>query len=328
MKNLSLMPLFCKPKILVFFVSFKCNLHCAMCYAWVKQKQIKELNLDEIKTILDDKVLKDNLEIINITGGEPTLRQDLSEIVKIMLQSCLRLKRIDISTNGVNTPEVIDQVERILVVLLPTNVKLSVSISLDGVGAVHEKVRNASDIFSSVEKTIAGLKELMLLYPFFNLGLNMTISKLNYNALEETRKYANDKGIGINFTLAALSNIGVESYKARIKFGLNKDEKKIVVSFVERLANLGELNKRYSHFLITWLLTGKRQGGCAFRKNKSLLLEPSGDAYLCGNFKDFRIGNLLKAPLNPSLIFNRIKFAKAHKIKCETCNSNCYTDSL
>jgi MoaA/NifB/PqqE/SkfB family radical SAM enzyme len=298
-----------------------------MCFAWIKQKQIRELTLHEIRTIFNDGVLKNNLEVINITGGEPTLRRDLAEIVKIILQSCLRLKRLDISTNGVNTAQVIDQIERVLALLLPTNVRLTVSISLDGVGEVHEQVRQTPGIFNKVEQTIDSLKELMTLYPFFCLGLNMTISRLNYNAIEETRKYAIDKGIGINFTLSAISDIGVESIRVREKFELNKDEKKTVASFMQKLASLGELDQHYAYFLIAWLLTGKRQGECAFRKGKSLLLEPNGDIYLCGNFKDFRIGNLLQEPLKQSLIFDRNNLTKKYKIKCETCNSNCYIDS-
>lgn len=298
-----------------------------MCSCWIKQKQVREPNPNEIKKIFNDKTLQNNLEIINITGGEPTLRQDLTEIVKIILQNCSRLKRIDISSNGINTLQVIDQVERILALLLPTNVQLSVSVSLDGVGEVHEKVRETPVIFSSVEKTIVGLKELLRLYPFFNLGLNMTVSKLNYNAMEETRKYAIDKGIGINFTLAAISDIGVESFKVREKFQLNKDEKKTVASSIEKLANLGELDERYSRFLITWLLTGKRQGECAFRKGKSLLLEPNGDIYLCGNFKDFRIGNIFIESLE-RMRKRTSSISKNFSDKCLNCVSNCYIDGV
>jgi len=295
-----------------------------MCYAWVKQKLIKEPTLDEIKTIFNDRVFKNNLKVINITGGEPTLRHDLPEIIKIILQSCVNLKCIDISTNGVNTQQVIDQIECILALLLPTNVKLTVSISLDGIYDTHERVRQTQGIFRGIDQTIDRLKELMELYPFFNLGLNMTISKLNYNAIEEVQGYAIRKKLGVSFTLSAISDIGVESVRMRDKFEMTQEEKnKVALSFKD-LLRAGILDSEYARFLFTWLETGKRDSDCAFRRGKALLLEPSGDIYSCGNYKDFRIGNLLQVPLKESAFFNRNNLAKEYKIKCETCNSNCY----
>jgi len=325
LNKLFLKQFFCKPRILVFFISFNCNLHCAMCFSWIKQKQIKEPTLDEIRTIFNDRMLKNNLEVINITGGEPTLRQDLPEIVKIILQNCSRLKRIDISTNGVNTSQVIDQVERVLAVLLPTNVQLSVSVSLDGVGEVHEKVRETPGIFSNVEKTILGLKELMSLYPFFNLGLNMTVSKLNYKAMDATREFAKNKGLGINFTLAAISDIGVESIRARERFEMNQEEKDQVMLSLKDLLLIGALDSDYARFLFTWLKTGKRNGICAFRQGKAFLLEPDSHIYSCGNFKEFMLGNIMEQPFR-TLRNQLSSFRKAYPKRCLTCNSNCYLD--
>ena len=316
-----------RPKILVFFTSYNCNLRCAMCSAWVKQKLIKEPTLDEVRAIFNDDLLRNNLEVINITGGEPTLRADLAEIVKIILQKCSRLKRIDISTNGVNTPQVIDQVERILALLLPIDVRLTASISLDGVGAMHEQVRQTAGIFNKVEQTIEGLKELKGLYHFFDVGLNMTISKLNYKSIEEVKRYAQRIGVGVNFTLSAISEIGVESIKLRDKFEMNQGQKDAVASFFKELPVPGELSQQYLDFLNAWLLNGKRQGNCAFRQGKSLLLEPNGEIYLCGNFKEFGIGNLLQASLKQLSKFNRDKLAKQYKIKCAGCNSNCYIEN-
>lgn len=323
MNSLFLSRFFCRPKILVFFVSFNCNLRCAMCSAWVKKKQINDPTLAQIGVAFNDKVLKGSIEVVNITGGEPTLRKDLPEIVKIILKNCLRLKRLDISTNGVDTAQVLDQIERVLALLLPTESKLGVSISLDGIGNIHEQVRNVEGIFGRIEQTIYGLKELMPLYPGFTLGLNMTISKLNCGAMGEVKSYAKSKGLGVSFTISALSDIGVESIRVRDRFEMNQEEKSNVVPFIEKLAGQNEIDKRYADFLKEWLMTGRRRGSCAFRQGKSLLLEPSGDVYLCGNFKDFRIGNIFLEPFVK--MRKRIGgFSKRFPEKCFKCVSNCY----
>jgi MoaA/NifB/PqqE/SkfB family radical SAM enzyme len=294
-----------------------------MCYIWAKQKQTKELSIDEIKYIFNDRLINNNLEIVNITGGEPTLRDDLVEIIRVILKKCTHLKRIDISTNGVNTKQIVDQFERILAILLPENVKLTASISLDGIGETYERVRGMSDIFVNVEKTIKELKELMSLYPFFSMGINMTISKLNYDAIEEVRKYVTEQGLGINFTLAAISEIGVESARVRERFEMDQEEKNKVALSLEDLSGRGAIDQRYAQFILTWLRTGKRKGGCAFKQGKAFLLEPNGEAYLCGNFREFKIGNILAEPLE-KIWRNSSNILKHVLGRCSTCVSNCY----
>ncbi len=296
-----------------------------MCYIWAKQDWFKEFSLTEIQNLFNEQLIRNNLEIINITGGEPTLHPGLIEIIKIILKNCIHLKRIDISTNGVNTLQIIDQIEQILTILLPTDVKLTVSISLDGVGGVHEQVRGVPGIFDKIEQTIDGLKELILLYPFFSIGFNMTISKLNYFAIKEIREYAKQKDIGINFTLAAISEIGVESFHLRREFELDQKEKEIVISSLEELSQSQELNSSYIKFLLTWLKTNKRSGNCAFRNGKAFLLEPNGETYVCGNFRDGWVGNVTKEPFGK--IYSRIPFTLKHlSHRCLTCASNCYMD--
>jgi len=256
------------------------------------------------------------------------MRQDLVDIVKVLINNCRRLCRVDIPTNGINTGRVVDNIERILAVLLPTNVKLTVTVSLDGLGEAHERVRGVSGIFNGIEKTIKELKELMLLYPFFSLGLNMTISKLNYQAIEDVRKYAALKGVGINFTLAAISDIGVKSLGLRENFEMDQNEKiKLILSLEDLLQNKA-LDPHYAKFILTWLRTGRRVADCAFRKRKAFLVEPDGEVYACGNFKEFRIGSLFNGE-SFGAIWNKSGGAlKRASDKCLNCASNCYMDEL
>lgn len=295
-----------------------------MCYIWQKQDKIKDLSPDEIEKIFNNKLLKD-LEIINITGGEPTLRSDLANIVNIILNNCLRLKRIDISTNGVNTLQVIDKIESILALLLPTDIRLTVNISLDGPEEVHEKVRGVSGIFKNIEETINELKGLVSLYPFLSIGLNMTVSKLNYHAIEDARRYAQNKSIGISFTLAAISDIGVESSQVRENFEFDEEEKDKIASSMEDLEAVRSIDPAYAKFILTWLKTGKRSAGCAFRSGKAILIEPDGQGYRCGNLREFGIGNLLHG-LSGSILGPAFFMRKKLLGRCSVCNSNCYFD--
>ncbi len=279
--------------------------------------------LPEIENIFSDPCLADSLRIINITGGEPTLREDLSGIVKILLRYCRSLKQIDISTNGVNTEQIVDQIERALAIILPVGIKLNVNISLDGVGQAHEQIRGVPGIFNDLQRTIEELKELRLLYPYFSIGLNMTVGKLNYDAVSQVFQFSQDKDIGLNFTLAAVSEIGVESVKMRERFEMDQEQKDKALLSLEGLSRKGCIDPQYRDFLFRYLREGRRSNGCLFRERKAYLLEPDGNLYSCGNFKEFKLGNLREDNFS-NLYRNTKNIPESAWRRCSHCASNCY----
>jgi MoaA/NifB/PqqE/SkfB family radical SAM enzyme len=68
-------------------VTPKCNANCAFCSIWRPeyQKSLKsqgrEMTTEEIKRIIDD-LDKLNVTVISFTGGEPTLRPDIGELLE------------------------------------------------------------------------------------------------------------------------------------------------------------------------------------------------------------------------------------------------------
>jgi MoaA/NifB/PqqE/SkfB family radical SAM enzyme len=298
-----------------------------MCAAWEKQAHSREMSLGDIRSIFTDKILSSSVKTVNITGGEPTLRRDLVDIVKCLAGCCSSLERIDISTNGINTIEVVDKIEQILGYLLETNIRLGVSISVDGVGAVHDTIRGIPGAFEKIDKTIDEVRDFLLLYPTFTMGLNATIHKGNCFALEDILFYSQKKQVGISFTLAALSDIGVESLSSKNNFVLQEAERKEVSSFISRLLRDRQINEQYGHFLIHWLETGKRRARCAFQEGVSLLCEPDGSVYCCGNFKEFKIGNVLEKSFH-KLVSSKKRLLGNYQRRCISCNSNCYIDAV
>lgn len=314
-----------RPSIIVLFTSYRCNARCVMCSAWAKQKEYGELTPQDIRKVFSDKILKNSVRLVNITGGEPTLRDDLPELARALTETCVNLERIDISTNGIDTEATVDKIEQILAFLMQTRVRLSVSVSIDGVDGMHEKVRRVKGAFEKSNRTIDELKEFIRLYPSFSLGLNFTINRINFSDMENALEYSEKKILGLNFTLAALSEIGVESIHARESFTFTEQEKLDIKNFILGFLSTGRMHPYYGRFLLRWLETGERTGACAFRKGMSMLCEPDGSAYLCGNFKDFKIGNLLSEPF--SALITKKNFTQAYRARCKKCNSNCYIHS-
>ena len=87
---------------------WKCNQKCTFCYAAGQCKsQTKELGTDDWKKIID-KLYKSNVPMVTFTGGEPTMREDISTIVAYAEKMITRL-----NTNGINlTPELVSELKK------------------------------------------------------------------------------------------------------------------------------------------------------------------------------------------------------------------------
>src|SRR5947199_10005115 len=83
-------------------VTDRCNLRCQYCmpeeeYVWLPREQI--LHFEEVSALAD--VFMDlGVDKIRLTGGEPLLRRDLPELIRL-LAAKPRLRDLALTTNGV-----------------------------------------------------------------------------------------------------------------------------------------------------------------------------------------------------------------------------------
>ena len=89
-----------KPVIINLNANDICNSKCTMCNIW-KNKQGKEVTYNDLKVIFSDS-LYSNVTGVGITGGEPTLREDLVELYKAGIDFLPNLKYLSIITNCIN----------------------------------------------------------------------------------------------------------------------------------------------------------------------------------------------------------------------------------
>jgi uncharacterized radical SAM superfamily Fe-S cluster-containing enzyme len=77
-----------------------CNLDCPICYTVNKNKDAYNLSREDMQKILEHLVEDhDEIDIINFTGGEPTLHPDLPGLLEQCRDAGVR--RLTISTNGI-----------------------------------------------------------------------------------------------------------------------------------------------------------------------------------------------------------------------------------
>ena len=169
-----------KPYKLTFSMTYWCQSRCLTCNIW-ELKPKGELSLDEIKQFAAKNTY---FKWIELTGGEPFLRQDIVEIVKAFHETSKDLFVLTMPTNSLcNQEMVIGKLEQILQLGIP---KVSVTLSLDGYRELHDKIRGIPGNFDRVMSFGKRFKELQKKYPNLFFVFGYTMSRFNQNEFVKT----------------------------------------------------------------------------------------------------------------------------------------------
>tara|TARA_B100000131_G_scaffold119007_1_gene115980 strand:+ start:2790 stop:3782 length:993 start_codon:yes stop_codon:yes gene_type:complete len=144
-----------------------CNFKCGYClpngYQVDKSDSRKFLNIEEIKRLAKG---LSNLGVckIRLTGGEPTVRKDFFEIIKI-LKNEAGIKKVVITTNGYRLNEI---AEKIALSGLD-----GINISID---SLNPKIFNEITGHDRLKEILEGIKQLQILN-FNNIKINAVLLK-------------------------------------------------------------------------------------------------------------------------------------------------------
>src|SRR5437764_4678727 len=174
------------PMNLTISVSYRCNSRCKTCNVW--QRPNDDFTIEEYEKTFAS-VGRDGYWF-TFSGGEPTLRKDLPDMVAAAYQHC-RPGIINIPTNGIQDKIIPGRIERVLQAA-PTS-EVIVNLSLDGVGEKHDIVRGVKGNFERAMRTYAGLKALKSRYKNFTLGIHTVISNFNVDEFEHIYNFVRDE---------------------------------------------------------------------------------------------------------------------------------------
>lgn len=186
------------PITLTYSITAACQSKCKTCNIGLKYQEDptrkkRDLQLDEI-----EKVFKSlgNIYFFNISGGEPFLRKDLPEIIRLACQH-LKPRIIHIPTNAIASSSIRDMTIKCLEIINRYDPKLPFTVkpSIDGVGEVHDEIRGVKGNFKQLEKTISYLKRVEDQYPNFHLELGTVISNFNIDCLSDIEDYVHAQGV-------------------------------------------------------------------------------------------------------------------------------------
>lgn len=133
---------------------------------------------------------------VSIAGGEPFLHKEIVELARRIHQHNPKAKII-FSTNGFNTDRIAEAVGEILAF----HPRTQVTISLDGVGEIHDKIRGIPGAWTKVNRTFDRLGEIGLKRRNFAF----TITSENYADLPNVFAHARAKGAGLSLAVAQSS---------------------------------------------------------------------------------------------------------------------------
>jgi len=312
------------PREMMFPISYRCNARCVMCNIWKLPKK-KELSLRQIEQLFADNLFR-GIQVINITGGEPTLREDITQITGVLIDAMPELKKITLTTNALDTDRVVKCCIKIAEACNNQGIDFIAEASLDGIGSIHDRVRNVPDAFRKVSETIFQLKQLSKRH-HFRLGVNTVISPINLRDTTNIYEWCKRQKINVFFTVASLadnyySNIGEEDLM------FNDEDERYLIGFLQKLAEEKSIINFLAYYyndLIKMIKYGQqRKTPCVFALD-AFILDAYGDLYYCmyGNM----IGNCLKRSCS-DIYFDLQNLAHRREIirnKCPTCYINCFS---
>lgn len=308
-----------RPQFLVLPATYRCNLKCNSCSCPEQAAEVGELDLSQIDKCLSNlsSRKKSPLEIVNLTGGEPFLRDDLVAIVGLLVNYGAR--QMGISSNGLLVEKTVSTFEALLKTY--PDLSWSIQLSVDGPEFVHNAIRGNPKSFSAVLRTVDRLLELRGQYSF-GLSTNLTISRKNISSIKDYEHFMEERfgnSLGRQYTFAVESDLYINSEQAAIQDQFRDEDyldalRKVAIWLYREKGDLFAFD--------VYLMSHgyRRFTPCVFQGG-GYFLEPTGDIYKCSITRQALVGTGL-APGEFSLDAAAGALEKIRE-ECFFCANNC-----
>jgi MoaA/NifB/PqqE/SkfB family radical SAM enzyme len=280
-------------------ITQRCIARCIMCNIW--KSDAPDLPMETWLRLLSSPGLAD-LRELDITGGEPFLRPDLLDLISGLSDlkdgSLKKLRSVAITTNGLLTDRVLEGTEKSIRRLSPRGVHLVLALAMDGIGRIHDEIRNFKDAWTKVDRTIQGLKEIRAHHESLVIGLKTTVLPRNIDQLESISSYADQNGL---FTIVSPCIITENRYRnldRKEDLAFSEEDFEKMIRFYESGHFQWDFHR--SH-LVDYLKTGVMKKPCSAGFNYCFV-RSNGDLYPCplikvklGNIEEVMIEDLLSS---------------------------------
>ena len=314
-----------RPTVLIYNCTWVCDARCEMCNNWKHGDRKSDMTLAQLEPAMSHPFWG-AIENLNISGGEPTTRNDLPEMVEMFQRHLPRMRKIGINTTGLTPHRAIPMLTRIVEFCAEHDLLISARVSLDGIGDIHDQVRHVKNGFNKARETIEAMQALAQKHANFQFGIAATIFATNLADAQNILSWARAKKLDIVFNMLRFTDAMLNNKELQETIGFQAREEEFMRKFfVDRVQEESLLSGQsflYLHYADMIANGYKRTMPCPFR-SQGLLLNPYGDLYYCENSE--AIGNILTTPAE-ALYFKAENLAHREHIKetvCPTCLSPC-----
>jgi MoaA/NifB/PqqE/SkfB family radical SAM enzyme len=158
---------------LILFVTSRCNARCRTCFYWEELNQEGDLTLAEIDRLSST---MPPFKEVWLSGGEPTLREELPEIVSLFYDRN-GVRSINFPANGL-LPEKLARTVSSIYSHCP-HLRVNLNLALDGLEATHDRIRGVPGNFKRAMESLTALQKIRTDLPKLRVHVNSVICKEN-----------------------------------------------------------------------------------------------------------------------------------------------------
>ncbi len=272
-----------------------------MCHIW----QHPTLPAEEVSPATLAK-LPAGFDYLNLTGGEPTLRADLEQIVDLLHP---KTRQLEISTNGLQP----DKLERIL----RKHPDVKIRISLEGIDAKNDAIRGEKNGFARKMETMKRL----VAAGGRDLGFATTFQDDNVDQLLDLYKLCGS--FGGEMATSALHN-GFQFHKIDNEpYNRVRTARAVQPLIYEMLLSRRPKNwfRAYLNLGLMKKILGQRRMLPCTAGSDFMFVDPWGRVYACNVRPDLEVGDL--AAQTWKEIYNGPRAAEA-RTRVARCTHNCW----
>lgn len=307
-----------KPEVLQLPITYKCNFDCVMC-GMRSLLNNQDFTAADLAKIIDDPIFY-SIKSVGINGGEPFLRTDLMECVRVLL-TLPSLKGLYFISNGFFTDRILGNLKEIKKLCEEKGVLINVSISVDGIDDLQDKMRGHRNAFINAEKTCIALRDNPGVY-CDHVNVISTITKVNISRIYEVDEWINRMGLSVAYNVATIHERIENDYKYE-DFSVFTDERARHLA-MEFFYGLFRKTKSERYFGIYYYIkTQKRIAYCDYMHN-ALTVIPNGNIAYCATHSK-EIGNAIETKAS-DLYYSNLDYQKSLiNTYCQNCSHYIYT---
>ena len=307
------------PKTIQLPITFACNFDCVMC-GMHHMTGRKSFTAAELRTILQDKLFRE-VTTVGVNGGEPFLKNDLTECITAMAETLPKLHSFSFISNGYFTDIILAKLREIRTVCRKHNILLHLSLSIDGVGDMQDFHRGCSGAWAHVKDTMTRILQDRGSY-VDSLDIICTITRHNIDRINEVEAWAESIGVKVAYNIAT-ENVRIENQDKVKDFSVLHDEEARMLTqefFYSQYLKTGS-EKFYAIYL--YLQTGRRYAPCPCMYNEWITLTPDSQIGFCAT-RSKNLGSGLERSAYDIVRENLPYLQELREKFCSTCSHYMY----